>query len=155
MTEAGAQYKGYIFSRAILGNIIPQRVQNTVVRQYATKRGLTLVFSAAEYVMANCFMILRAELAALDTVEGLVFYSLHQLPTDRNLRAAIIDSILFQGKKLHFALEEMVVQCEKDVALIEDIFLVLGLSKQLDVPRMFNQSGVEPVTRGVDFRGLP
>lgn len=155
MTEAGTQYKGYIFSRAILGNVIPQRVQNAVLRQYAAKRGLTLVFSAAEYVMTNCFMILRAELTALDAVEGLVFYSLHQLPTDQKVRAVVIDTVLSQGKRLHFALEELVIRCEKDVALIEDIFLVLELSKQMDVPRMFIQAGVEPVARRVDFRGLP
>ena len=42
-------YRGYIFSNPINGNFIPQRVQNLVIKDYATRNKLFYKLSATEY----------------------------------------------------------------------------------------------------------
>ena len=46
---------GYISSREIDGNIIPQKVQNLVIRDYAERYNMNLLLSSTEYKMKNSF----------------------------------------------------------------------------------------------------
>ena len=48
-------YMGYIFSREIDGNIIPQKVQNLVIRDFAQRSNMNLILSSTEYKMQNSF----------------------------------------------------------------------------------------------------
>lgn len=123
-------YRGYIFSREIDGNIIPQRVQNLVVRTYAQQKGDTLLLSATEYNLENCYMILNGILTELPEIDGLIFYSLWMLPTDRENRQELFKQILSHQSELHFALESLVITQPDDLPLIEDILLCKQLSSQ-------------------------
>ena len=61
-------WRGYIFSRKIGEHVVPQRVQNLVVRTCAERHGLTYLLSTTEYYMENCFMMLDAYLEELKEV---------------------------------------------------------------------------------------
>ena len=56
-------YMGYIFSREIDGNIIPQKVQNLVIRDFAQRSNMNLILSSTEYKMQNSFLILNSLIA--------------------------------------------------------------------------------------------
>ncbi len=53
-------YMGYISSREIDNNIIPQKVQNLVIRDYAKRFGMNLILSSTEYKMKNSFLIFNS-----------------------------------------------------------------------------------------------
>jgi sporadic carbohydrate cluster protein (TIGR04323 family) len=114
-------WRGYISSREREGNFIPQRVQNLVIRNYAQSKGMPFLLSATEYYMDNCYMMLNALLEELDSVSGLIFYSLNLLPENQFQRKLIYDKVVNKKCELHFALEDMAIVNEEDINLIEDI----------------------------------
>ena len=97
--------RGYIFSRAFMGERVPQHVQNLVIRDYCERNGLQFLLSATEYAMPNCHLILQQVLCELNDIDGLVAYSLFQLPKESLPRQLIYEQILSQEKVLHFAVE--------------------------------------------------
>ncbi len=116
-------YRGYIASRPILGERTPQHVQNLVVRNYAQRRGLTFLLSATEWVMDECHMILGQVLDELDTIDGVIAYSMFMLPTDAERRAPIWRRVLGAGRSFHAALEGIAVADQAGVDRIEDLWL--------------------------------
>jgi sporadic carbohydrate cluster protein (TIGR04323 family) len=123
-------WRGYIFSREIGKQTVPQRIQNLVVRTCAERHGLTYLLSATEYYMDDCYMMLESTLDELGEIEGIIFYSTHQLPVDASERMKIYDKVLSSKKGLRFALEDMALFNEKDVKLIEDLKACNELSSQ-------------------------
>jgi len=121
-------WRGYVFSRSIGGSIIPHRVQNLVIRDCAQKHQYTYLLSAVEYSMPNCYMMLKALMLELNHVAGVIFYATHLLPQEDLFRREIYQGFLENGKGLHFALEDMSITKEEDVALIEDIILCRRLA---------------------------
>ena len=53
-------YMGYIFSREIDGNIIPQKVQNLVIRDYCKQNGYQYLLSSVEYAMEDSNLMLNS-----------------------------------------------------------------------------------------------
>ena len=117
-------YRGYIASRPVRGETSPQHVQNLVIRDYAARQKIQFLLSATEYAMPSCYMILEGVLEELPSIEGIILFSLFMLPQERTRRAKIYDRILGTGAILHSALEGVVLRSEKDLALVEDLFLV-------------------------------
>ena len=117
-------FRGYVFSRPVKGNLIPQKVQNLVIRDYASRKNLFYKLSAAEYVIKNSFLMLNSILKELSIVKGLIFYSLFMLPEDKKKRKNFFDLVLLKRKEIHFALEEIVLRKKEDIILIEDIFYI-------------------------------
>jgi sporadic carbohydrate cluster protein (TIGR04323 family) len=117
-------HRGYIASRAVRGQLMPQQVQNLVVRDYARRKGLTYKLSATEYGMAGNYMMLESVLEELDGLEGIILFSLFMLPQRPERRHAIYRRVLEAGGTLHAALEDLAVTCETDIARIEDILLL-------------------------------
>ena len=122
MSERGA--RGYIFPRPHLGGHVPQRVQNLVIRDYCARRGLRYLLSATEYAMPGCFMMLERVLDEAPKLDGIVLYSLFQLPETAAHRRAIYGRVLGADAHLHAALEDLVVREEADIERIEDIWCV-------------------------------
>ena len=125
----GKGWRGYIFSREIGGQLIPQRVQSLVIRNYSEKMGMQIIFSIVEYYMEDCYMMLDSYLGELNSIVGFVFYSTHLLPQDEGRRIRIYEMILSNGCELHFALEELAIIKESDTQMIEDILLCRILTK--------------------------
>ena len=116
--------RGYIFARSFMGERAPQHVQNIILREYCQKRGHELLLSAAEYAMPDSYMILESVLDDLANIDGIVFYSLYQLPTQPEQRRLVYSRVLDAQKSLHFAVEGMSISSIKDVDSIENCLLV-------------------------------
>jgi sporadic carbohydrate cluster protein (TIGR04323 family) len=116
--------RGYIFARPFMGERAPQHVQNIILRDYCNKKGFELLLAATEYAMPDSSMILESVLDDLDSVDGIVFYSLYQLPTSNAQRQSVYSRVLASGKSLHFAVEGMSIAKQDDVDSVEQCLLV-------------------------------
>ena len=114
-------WRGYIFSREIGAQIVPQRVQNLVIRTCAERHGLTYLLSATEYYMEGCYMMLQSALDEMGEIGGIIFYSTHQLPPDVGERMRIYEKVLNFGRGMRFALEDLALLGTKDIKTIEDL----------------------------------
>ena len=116
--------RGYIFSRPFMGERVPQHVQNLVIRDYCERNRLQFLLSATEYAMPGCHLILEQVLDELAEISGLVAYSLFQLPEESSLRKRIYEQILCQQKNLHFAVEGLHANTQKECERIETLWRV-------------------------------
>ena len=116
--------RGYIFSRSFMGERAPQHVQNIIIRDYCNKNNLLYLLSSTEYAMQNCHLMLEQVLEELKSIDGIVAYSLFQLPEDQKLRSKVYKKILKLKKEMHFSVENLKICTSEDVKKIEDIWLV-------------------------------
>ena len=126
--------KGYNFGRSFLGERVPQHVQNIVIRNYCEKKQYNLSLSSTEYSYKDSSYILMELLDNLKNYDGLIFYSIFQLPTDQKKRNLVYRQILKKNKQIHFAVEDIILKNLKDKKRIEEIFqikLIEILSKKI------------------------
>jgi sporadic carbohydrate cluster protein (TIGR04323 family) len=116
--------RGYIFSRPFQKERVPQHVQNIVIRDYCQKNGLQFLLSATEYAMEDCHLILEQILDELPLIDGIIPYSLYQLPVDSDQRNRIYDRILSSGKTCYFAVEGLKLSDEEEKNRIENIWKI-------------------------------
>ncbi|MFZ9517160.1 MAG: LIC12192 family sporadic carbohydrate cluster protein [Ilumatobacteraceae bacterium] len=116
--------RGYIFARPFMGERAPQHVQNIILRDYCQKRGHELLLSATEYAMEDSYMILESVLDDLANIDGIVFYSLYQLPTQPEKRRLVYSRVLDAQKSLHFAVEGMSISNIDEIDSVENCLLV-------------------------------
>lgn len=117
-------YRGYICARMEMGRSTPQHIQQLVIRDYCAKRNMRFLLSATEYCMPGCTLILDAVLAELDSLEGIVMYSLYQMPTDKQKRMAMYEALFVKGASLHCAAEGVAITNWNDAQRMEDIWLI-------------------------------
>ena len=122
--------RGYIFARPFMGERAPQHVQNIIVRDYCTKRDFELLLSSAEYAMPDSYMILESVLDDLANIDGIVFYSLYQLPAQPEKRRSVYSRVLEADKSLHFAVEGMSISKTEDIDSVEQCLLVKAILDQ-------------------------
>ena len=116
--------RGYIFSRSFMGERAPQHIQNIVIRDYCAKKELNFLLSATEYAMEKCYLILEEVMLELSDIDGIIFYSLFQLPEENDYRKSIYKRVLNLNKTLYFAVEDLRVQVKPDVDRIENLWLL-------------------------------
>ena len=116
--------RGYIFSRPFFNERVPQNVQNLLIREFCKKENLFYNLSASEYAMSNCYKILYQLIYELKNLDGIVAYSVFQLPIDDNKRNKILKQILKKKKSFYFALENLKVSKLSDIQKIENIWLI-------------------------------
>tara|TARA_B110000259_G_scaffold174616_1_gene209107 strand:- start:313 stop:1368 length:1056 start_codon:yes stop_codon:yes gene_type:complete len=116
--------KGYIFSRDFFGERVPQNVQNIVLRDYCKKNKHTFLLSGTEYTFKKSSCILFEILEKLNNYDGILFYSLYQLPEDKEKRKEFFKKIIHKKKQIHFTLENIILKNMKDVDYVEKIFLL-------------------------------
>jgi sporadic carbohydrate cluster protein (TIGR04323 family) len=119
-----AGHRGYIGARPLNGNRTPQHVQNIVIRDYARRKNLHYLLSAAEHTMPGSYMILEDLLDELPRLKGIICYSIFMLPPDERRRRDIYDRVLHEGCDLHAAVEELAIASKDDIQAVEDILLV-------------------------------
>lgn len=117
-------FRGYIFSRRIEGNLIPQRVQNLVIKDYCERHKLFFKLSATEYKMENCYLMLKSVLKNVSSIDGIVFYSIFMLPNIKKERLSIFKSVLKKKKIIRFALEEIELKNYSNIKDIENLYLI-------------------------------
>ena len=116
--------KVYIFSRPFLGERVPQHIQNIVIRDYCVKNNFTFLMSATEYAVEGSLYILSELIDNLKNYDGIVFYSLFQLPIIKKDRHQVYSSIIKNKKQLHFVVENISVKNKDEFIKIEKIFLL-------------------------------
>ena len=124
-------YQGYVTSRSFQGQRVPQHVQNLVIRDYCQGRGMTYLLSGTEYAIPGSSLMLQQLLDGLEQLDGIILYSLFQLPENKSSRQNIYQQVLAQKKSLHFAVETLVLQAELDCQRVEDIWGVHQVMKNL------------------------
>ena len=124
-------YQGYVTSRSFQGQRVPQHVQNLVIRDYCQGRELIYLLSGTEYAIPGSSLMLQQLLDGLEQLDGIILYSLFQLPENKSSRQNIYQQVLAQKKSLHFAVETLVLQAELDCQRVEDIWGVHQVMKNL------------------------
>ena len=117
-------FRGYIFSRPFMEERVPQHVQNIVIRDYCSKKGIHYLLSASEYAMNNSTLILRQLINDLPDIDGIVAYSIFQMPEDDTERQNIFNSVLSFKKEIHFAVEGLSLYDNESYNHIENIWKV-------------------------------
>ena len=115
-------HQGYVFSRPILGDRVPQHVQNLVIREYCNKHNFKYLLSGTEYIMPECCIILEELVQNTSQLSGIVLYSIFMLPKSFKKRQNIYDQVLSSGASLHSAVEELVIAKQSDISQIEDLW---------------------------------
>jgi sporadic carbohydrate cluster protein (TIGR04323 family) len=116
--------KGYIFSRPFLKERVPQHIQNIVIRDYCKKKNISYLMSATEYSVEGSSYILSEIIDNLKNYDGIIFYSLFQLPFLKLDRYNIYRIIIKKKKQLHFVVENLVAKNKITFLEIEKIFLL-------------------------------
>ena len=125
--------RGYNFSRNFLGERVPQHIQNIVIKEFCKKEKLNYLLSATEYSMKESSYILNQLIAELSNVDGIVAYSIFQMPYDNFERQKIFSKIIF------FANEGLKISNKIEMKRIEKIWLVKKvLNKCLKVEDYLN-----------------
>jgi len=118
------QVRGYIYSRPFMGERVPQHVQNLVIRDYCERNSLHFLLSAAEYAMQNSDLILEQIMCELKNIDGIVAYSLFQLPEDSVKRNNIYNQIITMKKNIYFAVEGLSAGTKQECERIEILWRV-------------------------------
>tara|TARA_B100000579_G_scaffold414505_1_gene408191 strand:- start:87 stop:488 length:402 start_codon:yes stop_codon:yes gene_type:complete len=116
--------RGYIFSRPFMGERAPQHVQNIVIRYYCERNNLFYLLSSTEYARKKSHLMLDQVLSELKDIDGIVAYSLFQLPENKKIRSQVYKKIIKSKKEIHFAVEGLKITNIKDIKKIEDIWSV-------------------------------
>lgn len=119
-------FRGYIFSREINGNFIPQRVQNLVIKDFSERNKIFYKLSQTEYIMKNSYLMLNALLEDLKSIDGIIFYSLEMLPESYSKRSKLLNRLVNSKKIIYFALEELQV---KDLKKVKEIEKLISIKK--------------------------
>jgi sporadic carbohydrate cluster protein (TIGR04323 family) len=117
-------FRGYIFSRPFMEERVPQHVQNIVIRDYCSKKNIQYLLSSTEYAMENCALMLRQLVKDLPSIDGIVAYSIFQMPEDDDERQSIFNSVLSLKKEIHFAVEGLYIFDNETYNHIENIWKV-------------------------------
>ena len=92
--------RGYIFSRAFMGERVPQSIQNLVIREFCKRNNYLYLLSAAEYAMNDCSLVLKSIVNNTKGIKGIISYSLFQLPQDQEIRTSLLKKMI--RKKIFF-----------------------------------------------------
>ncbi len=116
--------KGYNFSREFMGERAPQHIQNIVIKDFCKKKKLKLLLSASEYSMSNSYYILEDIISNLNNLDGIVAYSLFQMPENISKRNKILKKILKKKKIMCFAVEQIILSKVNQLEKINKIWQI-------------------------------
>ncbi len=123
-------YRGYVGSRIYKCGDFPQGVQNMVIRNFCQRNQMTYLLSATEYAMPGCYMILEEIVNAIQSVNGIVMFSIFMLPGSVAARQDIYKRVLGANRTLHAALEDISIRSVADIQMVEDILNVSRITKR-------------------------
>lgn len=122
-------FMGYIFSREIDGNLIPQKVQNLVIRDYALRTKKNLLLSSTEYKMKKSYLMLNSLINKKNKkFNGIIIYSLFMLKDYPNL-SNFFTKFKKNNIKIHCALEEIELNYKNGIDNLNKIFFINKSSK--------------------------
>ena len=130
--------RGYMFSRAFMGERVPQHIQNQVIRNYCLQNNFEYLLSAVEYSMKNSTVMLNQIFLETKNLYGIGFYSLFQLPESDSDRSKFLRKIIKKKKFAFFAAENLNLTSLKDVERIENIWLIKKILSKCPTERDFS-----------------
>lgn len=107
-----------------MGERVPQHVQNIILRNYCSKKKIILLLSSVEYAFEDSQFILNQILNDIGNYDGVVAYSLFQLPQKKTQRDKVYKKIIANSKIIFFALEEISIRNQEDIKRVENIWSV-------------------------------
>ena len=123
--EAEKVFIGYNFCGAVHGTVIPQRLQNLCIRDYARGKGFNITFSVSEYTDPQRSLMLFAQFEFKDRVlSGFVFFSLLLLPIDPVRRKEFYERALAARHTVYFALEDLSMSTAAEAAEMERLYRI-------------------------------
>ena len=93
------------------------------------------MLSSAEYSIIDSYIVLKDLVSESKIIDGIVFYSMHQLPSDQSYRNELLKEVLFNQCKVYFCVEDKALRREEDLKYIDTI---------LNVHRVMSES--EPIS---------
>ena len=120
---------GYISSREIDGSIIPQKVQNLVMRDYSERFNKKLLLSSTEYKMKNSFLMFNSLIEKKNNkFKGIIIYSLFMLKNFPKIEKILI-KLKSNNIQLFCALEEIEIKNKSDLDSLKKIFYISKIKK--------------------------
>ena len=116
--------RGYISSRPFMGDRVPQSVQNLVIRDYCRNNNFYFLLSATEYAMEKSDLMLFKIINELDGLDGIIAYSLFQLPENDDRSNDVFKKLIEKKKTLIFALEGLDMNNINDINEINDLWKI-------------------------------
>ena len=116
--------RGYIFARPFMDERVPQHVQNIILRDYCVRKNHELLLAVVEYAMPNSYLIMESLVNQPGIEDGILMYSITQLPIRPFQRETLYHRIIESGRSLHFAVEGMSITQKCDVVAVEQCLLV-------------------------------
>ena len=107
-----------------MGERCPQNLQNLVLRDYCLKKTYEYLLSGAEYAMHDSYLRLTQIIDKIPNIDGVLAYSLFQMPEIQKHRLKIYDSVINQNGELHFVLENLKISTNSEIEKAENIWLV-------------------------------
>lgn len=121
--------RGYISSRDINSNFISHKIQNLVIRDFCNNCNLRYLLSSVEHKMKNSYFVLNMVLNEINKIDGIVMYSIFQLPKNERERIKIFNVMIKKKKILCFALENIILKNEKDALDANNLYKLNHLIK--------------------------
>ena len=121
---------------------MPQHIQNIVIRDYSKKNDINLLLSNTEYCMKDCQLILKQSISELNSLDGIIFYSIFQLPANEKQRSNIYSEVMLKEKILYFAVENLSAKSIHDFTLVEDIWSIKKTLPDCFAPQSLNELGL-------------
>ena len=103
---------------------MPQHIQNLVIRDYCHRNGLQYLLSATELAMPNSFLMLAQLQDDIEKLQGIVFYSISQLPQENKQREQLFRRVISAKKSVHFSVEGLCVTDWGSAQRVEQILQV-------------------------------
>ena len=116
--------RGYVCSGLINESYTPVKLQNLAIRDYCAKNNLDFQLSHVEYSILNSIISLNGILDELSEIDGIVFYSMFQLPNISAERIRIAKKIISSKKNIYFALEEQIIFDKESLTKIEELLRI-------------------------------
>jgi len=116
--------RGYNFSRTFMGERAPQHIQNLVIRDFCKKNNLDYRLSVSEYVFQETYLILAQAIDEIDHLDGIVAYSMLQMPNEKTMRKRFISKLINKNKTIFFAVEDLKISNLDEFELFEEIWSI-------------------------------
>jgi len=116
--------RGYVTSRLFMNERCPQNIQNLVLRDYCQKIDCEFLLSGTEHAMENSYLMLQQVIDEIPSIDGIVLYSLFQMPETQKYRLKTYENVLDKDGEIHFALENLKIVDQSDIERVENIWLV-------------------------------
>ena len=116
--------KGYVSSRKISGQIVPQSIQNIILRNYCNENKYNFALSSTEYSPEESFLMLEKTIKELDPYHGIISYSIFQLPYNLNYRNIILNKIINKKKIFYFVIEKICIKDKNDIINLNQILKI-------------------------------